>query len=92
MKLWSQFVRKVLAFSARALVLFPSASFLSPDSIFNLVDVAVPTAKVLRQTEVSPQTVKGLPVPRQLSPHAYHTIYQRRIDGRLHNSNDFMLP
>lgn len=48
-KLWSQFLQKVLAFSARVLVLFPRASFLGPYSIFNLDDVAVPTARAKLQ-------------------------------------------
>lgn len=58
-KLWSQFLQKVLAFSARALVLFPTASFLSPYSIFNLVHVAVPIARAQTQTAVIPDTVRG---------------------------------
>lgn len=76
-KLWSQFLQKVLAFSARALVLFPTASFLGPYSIFNLVDVAVPTARAQRQTAVTPRTVRGR--SRQLSTCMYRTVYQQRI-------------
>lgn len=59
-RLWSLFLQKVLAFSARALVLFPTASFLGPYSIFNLVDVAVPTARAQRHCSNSTDS-KGAP-------------------------------
>lgn len=84
-KFWSQFLQKVLAFSARALLLFPTASFLGPYSIFNSVDVAVPTARAQRQAAVAPHA-DNLHVSHRLpTMHSMDVLTTRMTDVLLWN-------